>query len=1262
MATKTVINTNTPTKITTMRGISILIDQDQVAPAAVTITTTTTATTTTTTTTTTRQQPLIVTCQQDMLRPTTTNTTTPHRNTDSAKITIYQNTTTTKTQMAPTPSTAITRTVLTKLQPQPSKLMATTTTTHIGINGINNSDNYTHNNSHKHNDIVAAAAAAAAAADGIGDDDVLSAAAAATNGNNEPTHDERRSSIRISSGEYESEQQQKNTSYATIKQKITTSTAVPTLPHLLLKVVNDGERSGKVNNGEQTTTATATAAVVVNEVTNVSGNEVAGNLSLLVGGKLRAVTGGGQSEKQSNATTSKASPTTTKLSAVNDETQTKRGLMIIQCNGNVDHHHHHRSVDNDRADHAVHSDDIQQDKREHFEQVSSLVASNSYQKQQQQQHDDDDDDESCVTSAIGNGQNAFEHYICTNAPPSSGVRQNEHERLEAASAAAAAAVAGGGGGVCTADVQEHLESKDVNNANSNAIAAYSSSLLTATVTKAIDCASALTATGASVLKTNAQQLVTEKRENIPIANAKEPKLHVLKIQIKPSEVAESNEKQVTVVTLNESKVQENQQQQEIQSEQAKATNTNCLSQKIPVLSAKTTNIKTPTIEQKIVRVQQTTGESANELHSSAAINNNNNNVYINKQASEENVQKMVQKPVAMSFTATPPTAGTALSSTILNTGAAVTVSSSSPTASVATNLNVSSANGNGNAALNGINATNNGNGHANNAIATSNTSVTELNVTHPSYLYYVMSSGQFSPCDTLDSGTGSDLESNGNITPGAPTTTQNKLQSTLEKLNAAADAQTNATSATSKLEMHVKATKIRLNGSTKKSGLDLTNGNTKSSSHTNGDHARAGSFTDSEESESSSLSCDSLHSTEFIRQTSVSPTSAHKGATCAKMLGSFLPDSLLRDIRDRKFPTNDFESKYGDARSAGSADGGSDADGEADAPFTGPLTADMANEPNYINIEHTKFLKERNGNNIITVSNSHINKRASLPNKTFVLNADNGTFVDTKMNSMPRKYEADKYYNFHVREHENFRSFDLGCGGAGGAASLGGLGVGDLESLSEYETKSLHDDAFAGYKDIRCGSATSTIRSSKGTVRGVKNRVRNGIATFLQLQHPNVKNFKEKDAGKVVLYTTSMGIIRDTYAKCANVKQILRTLLVKFEERDVFMSIEYQQEIKERMHSEAIKVPQLFVEGQHIGDADTVERLNESGELRQLLKPYKSIATTFTCQTCGGYRLLPCPSCNGSKKSVHRNHFTAEFVALKCMNCDEVGLVKCHNC
>ena len=62
-----------------------------------------------------------------------------------------------------------------------------------------------------------------------------------------------------------------------------------------------------------------------------------------------------------------------------------------------------------------------------------------------------------------------------------------------------------------------------------------------------------------------------------------------------------------------------------------------------------------------------------------------------------------------------------------------------------------------------------------------------------------------------------------------------------------------------------------------------------------------------------------------------------------------------------------------------------------------------------------------------------------------------------------------------------------------------------------------------------------------------------------------------------------MGIVRGTYQKCVQVKKILRTLLVKFEERDVFMSGEYQEEIKDRMRSSDVLVPQIFVDGQHVG-------------------------------------------------------------------------------
>lgn len=49
------------------------------------------------------------------------------------------------------------------------------------------------------------------------------------------------------------------------------------------------------------------------------------------------------------------------------------------------------------------------------------------------------------------------------------------------------------------------------------------------------------------------------------------------------------------------------------------------------------------------------------------------------------------------------------------------------------------------------------------------------------------------------------------------------------------------------------------------------------------------------------------------------------------------------------------------------------------------------------------------------------------------------------------------------------------------------------------------------------------------------------------------------------MYTTSMGIVRSTFAKCQTIKKILRTLMVKFEERDVFMSHAHQDDIRKRM-------------------------------------------------------------------------------------------------
>lgn len=70
-------------------------------------------------------------------------------------------------------------------------------------------------------------------------------------------------------------------------------------------------------------------------------------------------------------------------------------------------------------------------------------------------------------------------------------------------------------------------------------------------------------------------------------------------------------------------------------------------------------------------------------------------------------------------------------------------------------------------------------------------------------------------------------------------------------------------------------------------------------------------------------------------------------------------------------------------------------------------------------------------------------------------------------------YDADKFYNFHLNENV-------------------------LEEVEPSTVAIVEDETFAGYKDLLYDNS-STIRSAKGTVRGVKNRVRAGIATFLQI-------------------------------------------------------------------------------------------------------------------------------------------------------------------
>ena len=69
----------------------------------------------------------------------------------------------------------------------------------------------------------------------------------------------------------------------------------------------------------------------------------------------------------------------------------------------------------------------------------------------------------------------------------------------------------------------------------------------------------------------------------------------------------------------------------------------------------------------------------------------------------------------------------------------------------------------------------------------------------------------------------------------------------------------------------------------------------------------------------------------------------------------------------------------------------------------------------------------------------------------------------------------------------------------------------------------------------------------------------------------------------MVIYVTTLSILRDTWARCVKVRQILRNLLIKVDEKDVFMSRENQVELMDRMAMVEVNLPQVFVNGQYLG-------------------------------------------------------------------------------
>ena len=85
------------------------------------------------------------------------------------------------------------------------------------------------------------------------------------------------------------------------------------------------------------------------------------------------------------------------------------------------------------------------------------------------------------------------------------------------------------------------------------------------------------------------------------------------------------------------------------------------------------------------------------------------------------------------------------------------------------------------------------------------------------------------------------------------------------------------------------------------------------------------------------------------------------------------------------------------------------------------------------------------------------------------------------------------------------------------------------------------------------------------------------------------------------MYVTTLGIVRNTKARCSSVRKILRNLSVRYlilcnvlmhlemliasrvYEKDVFMSVNHCMDLKQRLGSAEINLPQVFVHGHLLG-------------------------------------------------------------------------------
>lgn len=151
----------------------------------------------------------------------------------------------------------------------------------------------------------------------------------------------------------------------------------------------------------------------------------------------------------------------------------------------------------------------------------------------------------------------------------------------------------------------------------------------------------------------------------------------------------------------------------------------------------------------------------------------------------------------------------------------------------------------------------------------------------------------------------------------------------------------------------------------------------------------------------------------------------------------------------------------------------------------------------------------------------------------------------------------------------------------------------------------------SSYMGIRDLKDPATIKEedivlSDGSVIGVKNRVKAGMATFQNAKAlERVSPYwccwaliyiprdgrwcffftlqRQVEDGKIIVYTTSFRGVRATFEDCRYITSLFHNHRVKVEERDIYTHQHYHRELEERLGEDKVLVPQVFINGQYVG-------------------------------------------------------------------------------